>query len=220
MIECLDLAKRDRLPEYAHGRLGAAEAEAVRAHVAGCAVCAADLAALETSRLVLSARAPRVDVAAIAAAVTAATAAPTRPALSVARGAASAAPIAKPVAKPAARRTGWASRPWLAAAASILIVVSVSLPLVQSAGRVNGAPVDSASLAPAPGGGTDPVAVEPAAPAPAAAVATGVPVGDGFAELSTDDLSTLLAELEQVEATIATEPASMRKPIVDTPEVR
>ena len=194
MTECRSEAMRDLLPELAHGRLSGAAAAELRAHLNGCAECAAEFAVLETARLVLQAQAPRVDAAAIAAAVTA-----SRPALRVERGGAS--------APTAVRRSPWRSRQLLAAAASILVIVSVSLPLMQGT-RVEGPVVargDSSATVP-----TD---------TPAAAVAAaGLAVGEGLTDLSSDDLTTLLAELETLEATINTEPTTLRTPIVDAPE--
>lgn len=201
MTDCLDETMRDRLPELAHGLLSAPDAAALRAHVAGCASCAAELAALETARLVLQARAPRVDVAAIAEAVTRSVGAP-RPALRVERGGAG--------APPTARRAVWRSRQFLAAAASLLIVASVAVPMLN--GPRGGEAVlnrpDTAAIA---------VSDTPAATVTASATSSFA-VSEGLADLSTDDLTTLLAELEAVEATIAAEPYSLRQPLVDTPE--
>src|SRR5687767_10245955 len=100
--ECLNEEMRDRLPALVHGTLSSADEARVRAHVAGCASCSAEVALLETTRRVLVAAGPRIDTAAIVAAVTA-------PALTIVRGGSGA------VARP--RRT-WMSRQYLAAAAS------------------------------------------------------------------------------------------------------
>lgn len=197
MTDCQSESMRDLLPELAHGRLSAAAAMELRAHLNGCGECAAEFAVLETTRLVLQANAPHIDLAAITAAVSAEVA-PSRPALRVERGGA---------APSVARRSVWRARQWLAAAASILVIVSVSLPLV------NGTRGDGT-----PGATTDPV-VSTVIDTPAATVSTaGLAVGEGLTDLSDDDLSTLLAELENVEATINAEPTTLRSPIVDTPE--
>ncbi len=193
MTECLNETMLDRLPMLAHGTLTAAEAAEVRAHIAGCAACAAELALLETSRLVLQANAPRVDAAAIARAVAA------RPALTVERGGASAA---------APRRSAWRSRQWLAAAASVIVVVTLSMQLLGNAGSGEG---------PALGPDTTGVATGPGGTEGASAVG-GVAVGEGLTDLTDADLSALLTEIESVEATVAAEPAAVRQPIVDTPE--
>lgn len=69
MTDCPDGLTRDLLPEYAHGALGAAEAERVRAHLAGCAVCREELALLAQVREAMTHGTARVDVAAIVAAL-------------------------------------------------------------------------------------------------------------------------------------------------------
>lgn len=197
MTDCLNETMRDRLPELANGLLPAAEAGEVRAHAAGCAACAAELAALETARLVLMARTPRLDLAAITRAVTT-----PAPALRVERGGAARPANASPV-----RPTVWRSRQFLAAAASLLIVASLSIPVLSRIGDGETAIVPPDTVAA--------VTVDsPAAvPAPSAFA-----VSEGLGDLSSDDLSTLLAELDRVEATVTAEPASLRQPIVDTPE--
>ena len=198
MTDCLNEEMRDLLPLLAHGSLAAAEADRVRAHVASCAACGVELATLETLRLVLLAGAPKVDVAAISLGVNRAvsTAAPT---LRVERGGAK-------VTTP--RRSVWQSRNQLAAAASLLIVASLSLRLLDRAPATDDglAPVDTVAVA----------AVDSPAVAPASN--GGISVGASLMDLSSDDLSILLDEIERVDATITLEPATMRQPIVDAPE--
>lgn len=205
MTECTNDEMRDLLPLLAHGSLGEGEAARVRAHLATCAACAAELAALETSRLVLRATAPRVDASAIARAVTAtlgARPAAAAPTLTVERGGAAAPSVA--------RRSVWRSRQLLAAAASILIVATVAIPFLDNGGGERGrSPLDTLALGPSASAGT--------------AVGTTVganslTVGETLTDLSSDDLSALLDEIESVEALIALEPSTMRQPIVDAPE--
>lgn len=200
MTECLNEEMRDLLPLLAHGSLAAVEADRVRAHAAGCAACAAELAVLETSRLVLQASAPRVDVTAIAQAVSRSST-KAAPVLRVERGGAMATAAV-------ARRSVWRSRQLLAAAASLLIVTSLSLRLL-----------DRTPIA-----DEGPVAIDTSVeigtlPAPATAdgeLSVGVPLVD----LTADDLSALLSELEGFDGKIMLEPATMRQPIVDSPEGR
>ncbi len=201
MTDCLNETMRDRLPELAHGLLTAQDAAALRAHVAGCPSCAAELATLETSRLVLHASAPRMHVAAIMQAVTRAV--PTqRPALRVERGGATAPAVP--------RRAGWRSRQFLAAAASLLIVASVAIPVLNGTrGEEPGVGIPDTSIVT--------VSDTPSTGA-AVAVSSSFAVSEGLADLSDDDLSALLAELDAVEATIAAEPYSLRQPLVDTPD--
>lgn len=205
MTECRNEEMRDLLPLLAHGSLAAAEADRVRAHIAVCTSCAAELAVLETSRLVLQAGAPRVDVAAIAFAVSrGANRDATVPTagLRLERGGAKAAPAAgAPV---------WRSRQLLAAAASLLIVTSLSLRLLSRAPSTDDGP-----------SGPDTATVVGTSSAPVAAASGGeLSVGDALVDLTADDLSTLLAELDRFDGKITLEPTSMRQPIVDTPESR
>lgn len=200
MTECLNEEMRDLLPLLAHGSLAAGEADRVRAHAAGCATCAAELAVLETSRLVLQASAPRVDVTAIAQAVNRSST-KAAPVLLVERGGARATAAV-------ARRSVWRSRQLLAAAASLLIVTSLSLrlldrtPIADEGLVAIGTSVENGTL-------------------PALATAGGeLSVGVPLVDLTADDLSALLSELEGFDGKIMLEPATMRQPIVDAPEGR
>lgn len=198
MTECVKETLRDLLPELVHGQLSAAEASAVRAHVTECAACLADLALLETARLVLRANAPKVDVAAIARAVGS-----TRPALRVERGGSPASHRRAPVS----RSPVWRSRQLLAAAASLLIVASLSIPFLGRNGEKGGLSGDSTLVA-----SNDSQAGPVARP--------GLAVSEGLSDLSADDLSLLLDEIDGVEANIAAEPSAVRQPTVDAPEIK
>lgn len=200
MTECLNEEMRDLLPLLAHGSLAAVEADRVRAHAAGCAACAAELAVLETSRLVLQASAPRVDVTAIAQAVNRSST-KAAPVLRVERGGARATAAV-------ARRSVWRSRQLLAAAASLLIVTSLSLRLLDRTPIADEGPV-----------AIDTSVVIGTLPAPATADGE-LSVGAPLVGLTADDLSALLSELEGFDGKIMLEPATMRQPIVDSPEGR
>lgn len=218
MTECLNEDLRDLLPLLAHGSLPAAEAARVRAHVAACAACTAELSTLESIRQVLSARAPQVDVSAIAMAVTAATSRGT-PVLRVVPGDA---PAAKATAKPsgsaAPARRRWVPRHYIAAAASILVVVSLSIPLLRPDAPVRSEPTAGPTVAgPAVASPIDTPEVVMQNAVPAAAVSEGLVVADGLADLSDDDLESLLKELETLEATVSAEPGTLRRPLVNTP---
>jgi anti-sigma factor RsiW len=69
MTDCPNGDTRDQLPDYVHERLDAAARARVAAHVATCASCAAEVELLGTARRVLTAAAPRVDIARIVAAL-------------------------------------------------------------------------------------------------------------------------------------------------------
>jgi anti-sigma factor RsiW len=184
-MSCLNEELRDRLPALVYGTLSPVDEARVRAHVAGCAACAAELALIETSRHVLVATGPRIDTAAIVAAVTA-------PSITVVRGGAGAGTRS---------RRAWIPRQYLAAAASLLVVASLAIPEVRRKllGGDGGLPADSVATA----GVTD---------------TAGLALAGGLADLSEDDLATLLAELEAVEPTVASEPGTLRTPLVDAPE--
>jgi hypothetical protein len=64
MSDCPNVEMREALPELLHGKLDAALAASVRAHVALCAECAAELDLLERVQRIY-ATAPAIDTAAI-----------------------------------------------------------------------------------------------------------------------------------------------------------
>lgn len=201
MRECHEMTERDALPLLLRGRLAPSEAARVRAHVATCAACAEELALLERSAKLFDMATPRVDVAAIVAKLPAA---PQRPALRVDRGGARG---------PFVPRYAWA------AAASLTLVATLSFAALK--GRVfdgtSGATVapDTATPVPSVPPVVPVVPVAPAAQVPAALV-TGAELG----ELGSSELEALLAELDEIEATIAAEPVSMQRAVMDAPEGR
>jgi hypothetical protein len=122
-------------------------------------------------------------------------------------------------AKP--RRAPWATRSYLAAAASLLIVASLASPYLmrQGKGPVGAGVPDSsvAALPITPEGSTTPSTTPGTIPGAASAASVALAVDGGLSDISDDDLRTLLAELESLEATIAVEPATVRAPIVSGP---
>jgi anti-sigma factor RsiW len=68
MIDCPNGDVRDMLPDYLHDRLEPSARGVVEQHLAGCSACREELALLRELRGTLQ-RAPRVDVAAIAASI-------------------------------------------------------------------------------------------------------------------------------------------------------
>lgn len=204
MTDCTNETMRDRLPELVNGVLPADEAASVRAHAASCAACAAELALIETSRLVIRAEAPKLDLDAITRAVVAAQPASRsaeRPALRVERGGAA------PLAPSAAKRSFWRSRQALAAAASILVVVTLTIPSLTGGGEE------------APAGPPDSTRMLAVIDTPVAGSPSSAAAGTGLSDLSSDDLSMLLAELDRFEANVNAEPASVQRPLIDTPEI-
>lgn len=189
MTECLAMDLRDELPRYALDALEPDAAASVRAHLDACAACRTELALLEASRRLATVGTPPVDVARIVAAVTAS---PRRQ-------------VANPP-RAIRSRPRWASRPVLAAAASVLLVLGVALPGWQAAG------VDG-------GVASGPDTVLSAVGVAAVGSAVAVPVEGGLESLSEADLSALLGALDALEAAPVAEPAAIGSSIVDSPEV-
>lgn len=188
MTECGNETMRDQLPLLAQGALVGEVAARVRAHVAACAACAAELRILEQAGAIFAAATPSVDTAAIVRVLP--TARGARPALTLERG------------QPRRLRL---PRYALAAAASILLVATISLNAVLRSFN-------------APTGGTDVDIVVDSGIRAAAAVPVDLLGADALQELGTDELATLLAELETMEATVAAEPNTIRQPVTSTPE--
>jgi hypothetical protein len=193
MSDCLNEEMRDLLPALAAGSLAPSEAARVRAHLAGCASCDRELAVLETTRRVLIAQAPRIDTSRIVSAIADATAAPrtATPALTVVRGGA--------VGRSRGLRM---PRRYLAAAATLLVVGTLSVPAVRE--RVFGS------------GGTAGDSIGDVAAA--SAEVTGLGLSGGLTDLSDADLTALLAALDAMEPTVASEPVSLRSALLDDPE--
>lgn len=126
MRDCPNGEIRDVLPEFVHGRLEAAAAARVQAHLTECDDCAAEVAALRSWQEELSAPVP-VDLAAITAGVLART---------------TAAKVAAPT------RGGFGSARWLRAAALVLSVGGGSWLVVQQTLRPGGGPGQPAPSGP------------------------------------------------------------------------
>ena len=102
MIDCPNGDVRDLLPDYLHDRLESSARMSVERHLAGCAACRDELALLRDLRGTLQ-RAPRIDVAAVAAAI--------------------------PAYRPAARK-GWTTGWRVAAAVAAIVVGGASIALL------------------------------------------------------------------------------------------
>lgn len=195
MTECTDQTMQDLLPLDVRGALAAGASARVRAHVAGCASCAAERAVLETAGALFASLTPQVDTARIAASLPAAPAAPvvapratSRPVLRLGR---------------TARRAFTLPRYALAAAASLLLVATISFAGLR------------AFFA-------DDLTVSPDSAGNGALVALAVPVelvgAGGLADLESDELRDLLLTLDEMELTVASEPVGFRRPVTILPE--
>lgn len=178
MTDCGNDTLRDQLPLLARAALAGEAATRVRAHVADCASCAAELDILRKAEALFAAATPAVDEAAILRALP--TAPGVRPVLTVQRG---------------RRRQLGVPRYVLAAAASLVLVATLALPTIRSI--FNGEPV---------------MVVDSGVPA-----APPVPVdlvgGADLSDLGVDELTTLLAELERFDGTVAAEPVAIRQAV-------
>jgi hypothetical protein len=203
MADCTNEAMRDLLPLLAHEGPGGDAGEAMgretldrlRAHVGDCAACRAELALLRSAASVIDGAVPRVDAAAISAGVNRA--------------------LRLRIVDGAPRRTErrlpsrWMPRRQAAVAASLILVASASLAVLA---RTFGGPTP-----PAIDGGRVATTID-SAPVTRVSAGAGISVAGGLSDLSEEDLTTLLDELDRVEATIDAEPQSIRRAIVDVPE--
>lgn len=195
MTDCPNGELRDLLPLLAHDALDAAEAARVREHVATCAECRAELALLDAVRAQAVAATPIVSFSAILAGVQRATAGDT--AGSANRG------VLRALS--AKRRSAWVPQRYAAAAASLVLVASVSLAVVGRTWFGGGDPTQSSA--------------DSVMSAAASVVAGGgLSVPGGLSEYDTDELNALLSALDAMEATVEAEPVSFRQPILDAPE--
>lgn len=198
---CRTETMRDLLPLLAHDALGAGDAAEARAHVASCAECRAELALIAAAATAITTSVPRVSTSAILAGVQ------RRTRLKLESGPET--PSGRtPERKPARQAARWMPRRFAAAAASLILVASASLAvLVKSTGGPSVDLIDSA-----------PVATIDSAPTGRVMAAAGMSVAGGLSDLSEDDLTALLDELDRVEATVASEPATLRRALVDDQE--
>lgn len=115
------------------------------------------------------------------------------------------APQGRPVLRVerSARRRAVFPRYAFAAAASLILVATLSLGALRAV-FFGGTGADSLDIA----------LVEPGS----AATTADILGAGGLSELGSDELTTLLAELEAMEATVAAEPSTIRQPVTTTPE--
>ena len=197
MRTCDDDTMQDALPDYVQGRCSDETAAVVRAHLASCAACAEEAELIAHAGEVIARATPSIATTRILAAVDAARAS-ARPATPA------------PASTVIRTRRWWASRPIMAAAASILVVVSLSVPTRRGtpAGTNPEVALERSMGADAPGRATT---------APGAV--TSVDLAGGLATLSSAQLEALLSELDALEGTVRAEPATIALPLIDTPEL-
>ncbi len=186
MRDCPNATMRDRLPDLLSGRLPAGEQADVRAHVAACVDCRAELELLE--RVLASAVTPRVDTTRIVAAL--------------------------PAYRPASWwRAAGRSRQAGIAAALVLLAGTATLiagrvvggpplvpdPVASASVQVPTRGATSVRETPEPSLGRDALAYRP----------TELAVGETLQDLSDADLRELLDELERFEALMPAEPEAI-----------
>ena len=209
---------RDTLPDFVHKHLDPARMAEVRAHVAACGECSAELEVLNAV-VDSSAPVPAIDVARIASALPL----PTKHGFLLHRGGGVSTPVAQATAPISARRKSvWVS-PYVKVAAVAAIVTAGGLSLL--VGRdvlrpevqvgqtvpVAPAPVAVAAIPPAPPVVETPAATKTttAAPKVAAATSSGLSLGGDLQDLSEDHLAMLLEDIDKMDALPAAEPESM-----------
>jgi len=203
MNDCADGNMRDRLPDYVHGTLSAAERRVVSAHLATCADCTAEVEVIKAASRAFAA--PAIDTARIVRALP--------------RG--SRRRFAMPVGRVQQ----------LAAAIGIFVVGGLSVVAVRELmGRAGAtspaqAPAPATTLAattPAPVAAPVAPKVESTAnvtaraptPAPVEARRPAMSFGGGLSDLSDEQLDTLLGELDGLDALPSTEPETHLTPIL------
>ncbi|MHB1298704.1 MAG: zf-HC2 domain-containing protein [Gemmatimonadaceae bacterium] len=195
MTDCTNGELRDLLPLLAHDALEAGDAARVRQHLATCADCRTELALLATARDAFDAATPVISTTAIVAGVQRAM----RP---------------RAVPRPTPHRAygrRWMPGRLVAAAASLVLVASVSLTVLArnfgapAAGQADG---DTVMVASGPRDSASEVRLFASA---------GLSVTGGLSDLSDDELTTLLDELDSVEATIDAEPSTLRHALIEDP---
>lgn len=197
MRECHETNERELLPLLLRGRLSPSDAARVRAHVAACPACTEELSVLERSRRLFDAATPTVNVAAIVAKLPAA---PQRPQLTVSSGRA---------------RRPLVPRYALAAAASLTLVATLSWSVLK--GRPAGT-TDMADVTAPDTSVPAQVAATPSETAPAIAEPVPMVGAAELEDLGASELEALLSALDGLEATVAAEPVSMQRAVVNAPE--
>ncbi len=222
MTECMNAEMRDALPDYLNGTLDSARTAEVRAHVAACDECAAEL---ELLRVVAASApsAPPMDVARIANAIPT----PTRHGFMIHRGGGEPAESPPPpTVVPIRARPGIWSRRSVKIAAGLAVVTAGGLSLLvgrdvlRPESQVGQAKSVAVAAVPAAHSVSVPVATTKAPSTREAQprqVASAAPVGlsltDDLQELSDEHIATLLNEMDRMDGLPSAEPDAV-EPVV------
>jgi anti-sigma factor RsiW len=220
MSECLSAEMRDVLPDFVHGQLDASRAADVRAHIADCAECAAEVELLRAVMLAAP-ESPKMNVDRIARALPT----PTRHGFLLHRGGGTGTPLTPVVSPAMPHRSRIWSHPVVKIAAAVAIVAAGGLSLLvgrdvlrpdTQVGQVapsidSGTRSANTALTPALPVATEPAApaTEPKAPQVAVASSAGISLAGGLQDLSDEHLETLLAEMDQMDGLPAVEPDAL-----------
>lgn len=222
MTECLSAEMRDALPDYLNGTLDVARSAEVRAHVAACDECAAEL---ELLRVVAASApsAPPMDVARIANAIPT----PTRHGFMIHRGGDGVARVEAPSVVPIRRRPRriW-SRPSVKIAAGLAIVAAGGLSLLvgrdvlrpeSQVGQPKPIAIATTTAAPSVSAPEAPAKVPSTSEAQPRQVASSAPEGlsltGDLQELSDAHIETLLNEMDRMDGLPSAEPDAV-EPVV------
>ena len=221
MTECLNAEMRDALPDYLNGTLDGARTAEVRAHVAACNECAAEL---ELLRVVAASApsAPPVDVARIANAIPT----PTRHGFMIHRGGDAPQSPPRTTVVPIRARPGIWSRPSVKIAAGLAIVTAGGLSLLvgrdvlrpeSQVGQAKPVAVATVPAAPSVSVPVAPTKVASSGEAQPRQVASVAPVGlsltGDLQELSDEHIATLLNEMDRMDGLPSAEPEAV-EPVV------
>ena|SRR5436190_188664 len=221
MTECLSAEMRDALPDYLNGTLNVARTAEVRAHVAACDACAAEL---ELLRVVAASApsAPPMDVARIANAIPT----PTKHGFMIHRGGEPAQSPPPPTVVPIRARRGVWSRPSVKIAAGLAIVTAGGLSLLvgrdvlrpeSQVGQVEPvavATVPAASSVSVSGAATKAASTGEAQPRQVASAArVGLSLTGDLQELSDEHIAALLNEMDRMDGLPSEEPEAV-EPVV------
>ena len=182
MIECSNVAMRDRLPDLANETLESATRELVMVHLAECVACTAELEILRTTRLILVKTTPKVNVADIVMAL------PSYDSVPRAERGVSALPqygVTPIGSAPSVRQRSWATS-WRVAAAMTFLAAGIgSYAVLRPDSPVR---PDSVNLRQA-----------------VADTATGMALTGALADMSDAELSALAGDIDKIEALPSTE---------------
>jgi putative zinc finger protein len=214
MSDCVSAEMRDVLPDFVHGQLDAGRTAEVRAHLADCVDCTAEVELLRAV-MTAAAAAPNMNVDRIARALPT----PTRQGFLLHRGGGTGSPLTPLVSPVMQHRSRLWSRPVVKIAAAVAIVAAGGLSLlvgrdvlrpdtqVGQMAPTPSVPLESAPLASAP---DLPVVGSPAPRAPerqvAVATTAGISLAGELQELSDEHLETLIAEMDGMDELPAAEP--------------